>query len=142
MRSFNRFPNLPAEIREIIWSYALTHNPARTLTVNDYLHEYDRLILNHDFLSKSGGGGGGRFPRIPVILDSDMETDVPSWLQWRGIIRRLILFGLILSQPVLISVVMGLLMFSLIIGLGWILLFDGDWLRLLDEELHELDAVL
>ena len=42
----------------------------------------------------------------------------------------------------LISVVMGLLMFSLIIGLGWILLFDGDWLRLLDEELHELDAFL
>ena len=73
MRSFHRFPNLPAEIRQIIWSYALTHNPARTLTVNDYLHEYDRLILNHDFLSKSGGGGGGRFPRIPVILDSDME---------------------------------------------------------------------
>ncbi len=118
MQSCYRLPKLPAEIRQIIRSYALTHIPPRNLTINDYLHESDRSLLNHVFLSK----GGGSFPRIPVILDSDVvlkvETDVPSLLQWRGIIRRLFLFGLIVSETVLTFVIMVLLMFCFIFGAG------------------------
>jgi hypothetical protein len=79
IRSFYRFPKLPAEVRQITLPYAITRIPPRKLTITGYYHYSNPSLLKHDFLSK------GCFPRIADLGDSDLvvrgEIHVSSFLQ-------------------------------------------------------------